>query len=707
MLSEYNFQASYNKAEHDIAEEFYLPCMKTANKYDRISGYFSSTIYIIAWEALKDFISNGGKMRIICSPYVSEADASALSEGYSARTDSILTRSIEQEVSAMFDSEVLSAPARLLSYLVAKEVIDIKIAVPSGSESATARRMFHDKVGIFSDIDGNSVGFRGSMNETFKGLSSDGNIESIDVFPNWLDERDRERLEDANTFFGKLWTHSLPGVVVYPFPQATKELLKRKSSGVEWEQLLEEIKVTASIADKWKPNHRKGGKKPRKHQTNALEAWVKNNRRGIFEHATGSGKTFTAMCAINDALERNEVVLVLVPSRDLLKQWDKELHDTLTDKPVYYLLCGDSNSEWRKGNTLRTWTARNAETRRIILSTMDTASSDEFLQKITQGDHLFVVADEMHRLGSKKRRKTLRIQSGPRLGLSATPYRYGDPEGTTALFDYFGGLIPPPFTLNDAINSGVLTRYFYHPEKIMLTPVEQDKWDAITTEIQKLVARLNLASEDSHNIAANPRLKQLLINRARIVKNAQGKVPLALKILKEKFRSGDKWIVYCDNIDQLQDVLGGALDAGFDAYEYYAEMRGDRDTTLEYFAANGGVLVSIKCLDEGVDIPATTHALILASSQNPREFIQRRGRILRRSPGKHFAHLYDAIAIPNVEDDENDKALSIVTAELSRAIEFGESAENPSCVTDLKNIAIDFHIDFKSLTNGGIEDDDE
>lgn len=707
MLNEYNFLASYNKAEHDIAEDFYLPCMKIANNYDRISGYFSSTIYIIAWEALKDFISNGGKMRIICSPYVSEADASALSEGYSARTDYILTRSIEQEVSAMFDSEVLSAPARLLSYLVAKEIIDIKIAVPSGSESATARRMFHDKVGIFSDIAGNAVGFRGSMNETFKGLSSDGNIESIDVFPSWLDDRDRERVEYAKMFFEKLWTYSLPGVVIYPFPQATKELLKQKSSGVEWEQLLEEIKVTASIADKWKPNHKRDGKKPRKHQTNALEAWVQNNRRGIFEHATGSGKTFTAMCAINDALERNEVVLVLVPSRDLLKQWDKELHDTLTDKPVYYLLCGDNNSEWRKGNTLRTWTTKTAGMRRIILSTMDTAASDEFLQKITQGDHLFVVADEMHRLGSKKRRKTLHIQSGPRLGLSATPYRYGDPEGTVALFDYFGGLIPPPFTLSDAINSGVLTRYFYHPEKIKLTPAEQDDWNAITKEVQKLIARLNVAPDSSFNVNANPRLKQLLINRARIVKNAQGKAPLALKILKEKFRSGDKWIVYCDNIEQLQDVLGRALDAGFDAYEYYAEMRGDRDTTLKYFATNGGVLVSIKCLDEGVDIPATTHALILASSQNPREFIQRRGRILRRSPGKHFAHLYDAIAIPNVEDDENDKALSIVTAELSRAIEFGESAENPSCVTDLKNIAIDFHIDFKSLTNGGIEDDDE
>ena len=707
MLNEYNYLTSYNKAENDIAEEFYLPCMRTANSYDRISGYFGSTIYIIAWDALKQFLDNGGKMRIVCSPYVSEADAMALSEGYSARSNAILTRSIEQEVSAMFDSDILSAPARLLAYLVAKDIVDIKIAVPSGNETPTAKRMFHDKVGIFSDSSGNAVGFRGSMNETFKGLSSDGNIESIDVFPNWLDKRDRERLEDAKSFFEKLWNQNLSGVTVYPFPQATKELLKKKATGVEWEQLLEEIKVTESIADKWRPNHKKDGKKPRKHQTNALEAWLKNDRRGIFEHATGSGKTFTAICAINDALNRDETVLVLVPSRDLLKQWSKELRDTLTDKTVYYLLCGDSNSDWKKGDTLRNWTSKATETRRIILATMDTACSDDFLQKISQGDHLFVVADEMHRLGSKTRRKTLQIQSGARLGLSATPYRYGDQEGTAALFDYFGGLIPPPFTLNDAINSGVLTRYFYHPEKITLSSAEQENWDTITKDIQKIVARMNASSDGAFNINANPKLKQLLIDRARIVKNAEKKVSLAIKILKEKFRSGDKWIVYCDNINQLQDVLKRALDADFDAYEYYAEMRGDRDTTLEYFAANGGVLVSIKCLDEGVDIPATTHALILASSQNPREFIQRRGRILRRSPGKHFAHLYDVIAVPNIEGDENDKALSIVTAELSRAIEFGESAENPACVTDLKNIAIDFHIDFKKMKNGGFEDDDE
>lgn len=147
--------------------------------------------------------------------------------------------------------------------------------------------------------------------------------------------------------------------------------------------------------------------------------------------------------------------------------------------------------------------------------------------------------------------------------------------------------------------------------------------------------------------------------------------------------------------------------ANFDAYEYYADMRGDRDVTLSYFSTNGGVLVSIKCLDEGVDIPSTTHALILASSQNPREFIQRRGRILRKAENKHFAHLYDAITIPHMATTENDRSLSIIAGELSRAIEFGCGAENPACITDLKNIAIDYKLDYNKLKDGGIEEDEE
>ena len=706
-LKEQVYLTSYNKAEHDIAELFYLPCMRNSNHYDRISGYFGSTIYIIAWDALREFIENNGKMRLICSPYVSDEDASALANGYSAKNNELLAESLAREVQALFDDPFLTAPAKLLAYMISKGIIDVKIAVPTGSESPNAKRLFHDKVGIFTDSDGSKVGFRGSMNETYKGLSSDGNMESIDVFPNWLDSRDAERVDDASAFFEKLWSESIPGIVVYQFPNASKEILRTKSEGVKWHELLDEIHVEESKAKKWKPSNHIGSRTPRPHQVNALETWVKNNRRGILEHATGSGKTFTAMCAIHDAFKRNEVVLVLVPSRDLLKQWDRELRDTLLEDKIYYLLCGDNNNEWKKPGTLSSWTSDGGSTHRIILATMDTACSEDFVKNVSQGKHLFVVVDEVHRLGSPRRRNALNIDAGARLGLSATPRRYGDPEGTAVLFDYFGGLVPPPYTLNDAIKSGVLTKYFYNPLTITLTQKEQEEWNDVTKQIRQLMARMKSNGNADISITSNTRLKQLLINRARIVKNASGKVPLAINLLLREYVGGQSWIIYCDNITQLKKVLNGAIDAGFDAFEYYADMEGDRDETLRYFAKNGGVLVSIKCLDEGVDIPSTTHALILASSQNPREFIQRRGRILRNSPGKLFAHLYDAITVPVVETEETPKSMSIIIGELSRAIEFGLGAENPACVTDLKNIAVDYQIDYNSLQNTGIEEDDD
>lgn len=706
-LNDLNFATAYNKAEHDIANEFYLPCMRTAKQYDRISGYFGSTVYIIAWDALKDFINNAGRMRLICSPFISETDEIALTEGYSARNNQLLADSIIREFEAMVESPDLSAPSKLLAYLVVEGIIDVKLAIPTGNEAPAAKRLFHDKVGIFSDSLNNKVGFRGSMNETFKGLAEDGNIESIDVFPSWLDQRDKERVEEADAFFNKLWKHRISGIQLYEFPEAAKEIMHAKTDGIKWEELLDEIKVSKSKALKWKPGSGPDARTPRKHQTNALEAWEQNGRRGIFEHATGSGKTFTAMCAINDALKKNETVLVLVPSRDLLKQWNKELRETLTELNIFYLLCGDTNTEWKKPGKLAAWSGQGGDSHRIIIATMDTASSNEFMRKLHQGEHLMLVVDEVHRMGSPKRRNILSIETGARLGLSATPRRYGDPVGTAALLDYFGGLIPPPFTLEDAIKSGVLTRYFYFPQRISLTAGEQRQWDEISDEIKKLMARMGTKPDGSINVDSNPRLKQLLINRSRIVKNASGKVPLAIRVLKEKFQVGQKWIIYCDNIAQLNAVCSGARAEGFDAYEYYADMEGDRDVTLEYFSQNGGILVSIKCLDEGVDIPSTTDALILASSQNPREFIQRRGRILRNSAGKLFAHLYDAITVPVVSDDENEKGLSIISAELARAIQFGEGAENPACVTDLKNIAVDYQIEYNTIKDGGIEDDDE
>ena len=469
-----------------------------------------------------------------------------------------------------------------------------------------------------------------------------------------------------------------------------------------------EISTEISLTKKWRSDKKSKKKSPREHQIKALENWVKHNRRGILEHATGSGKTYTAICAIRDALNRGQTVLVLVPSKELLRQWEKEILENISDIPLSILLCGDGNTSWREGDTLSLWTRKGKGQNKITIAIMDTACSDLFVHKVSAGEQLLLVADEVHRIGSPERRNILNINAGERLGLSATPIRYGDPEGTSAVFNYFGGIVPPVFSLQDAIRSGVLTKYYYHPLPVYLTAEEQDEWNKLTSKINKMIViEKSRGSSFSSMIQENTKLQMQLIARARILKQAKAKVPLALDTIKKHYENKQRWIIYCDNQRQLSEVLMLLLKNGYDAYEYHSSMGGSREETLKYFSYNGGILVSIKCLDEGVDIPKTTHALILASSKNPREFIQRRGRILRRAEGKYFAQLYDAIVMPQESYQESDKSSSIIEAELSRAIQFGEWAENPSCTADLKIIARKYGIDYQKIKDGGYEDDRE
>ena len=708
-LQEHSFRPDYNKIEYNIADEFYLPAMRSSCRYDRVSGYFGSTIFILAWSALQEFVDHGGKIRLICSPCISDNDRKALSEGYLALNDDYLQDSLFKELAELFSSDYLSKPSRALACLVAKGVIDVKIAVPESGMEPDLERLFHDKVGIFYDLNGNAVGFRGSMNETFQGLSDDGNLESIDVFPSWDDSRDSERLSSAAAYFDNLWNKNVDHVLVYDFPDAVRKDLINKSNGYDWHTLVKEISTSISLSKKWMPTKRiKTSKAPRDHQILALENWVKNGRRGILEHATGSGKTFTAICAIRDALDRQKSVLTLVPSKELLHQWKTEIQDNIRDIDVKYLLCGDGFNLWKFNNTLQLWTRPGGgQNKKITIAIMDTACSDKFVRSVVSGEHLLLVADEVHRIGSSARRNILTIDAGERLGLSATPVRYGDPEGTAAIFDYFGGIVPPVFSLKDAIDSGVLTKYYYYPMQVRLTSLEQERWVDLTKQISKIIAISSGSGESVDNmIASSFKLRMKLLERARIVKQAANKVALALDVIRRYYQSGQKWIVYCDNQSQLNSVLNLLIANGYDSYEYHSEMQGDRTETLKYFESHGGILVSIRCLDEGVDIPSTTHALILASSQNPREFIQRRGRILRRFPGKHFAQLYDAIVMPDIMLDDKISGNSIVNAELSRAIQFGEWAENPSCVSDLRIIARRYGINYKDLKDGGLEDED-
>ncbi|WP_242618371.1 DEAD/DEAH box helicase family protein [Edaphobacter modestus] len=468
------------------------------------------------------------------------------------------------------------------------------------------------------------------------------------------------------------------------------------------DQICQEIEA----AQKFEARQTAGSKTLRPHQSAALSSWEARGRRGILEHATGSGKTFTAISAIRDALGKGEVPLVLVPSELLLLQWDREIRDALSDLEPQILRCGAGNTKWRD-NLLGPWTRPGSDTVRIVLATMQTASMPEFRSAVRQGAHLFLVADEVHRIGSSNNLQLLILETGPRLGLSATPRRAGDEEGTRKTLEYFEGIVPPPFTLQDAIKSGALTPYFYHVHTVRLTAVEQETWDEITKRIKRLCAQA--ASNKENNSGSEQQIKYLLIQRSRVLKQANGKVAIAASILQNQYRPGDRWLVYCDDLSQLGEVQGALNSLGLNSMQYHSSMEGDKEQTVRLFEANGGIIVSIRCLDEGVDIPSVTHALILASSKNPREYVQRRGRVLRRFLGKSVANIHDVLVLPSISEEASageDPRVNIVAGEIARSLEFGRSAMNPAAITDLERIALTFSNDYKALLGEGYEDEE-
>jgi superfamily II DNA or RNA helicase len=696
-LSSLALRTSYHKGQDDIAADFYLPCMQRAATYDRAVAYFRSAAFIVAWPALPGFVGRGGRIRVLCSQVLSTDDIDALEAGYSARADATLAARFLEEVRSLVNDEVMQAPTRILAALVAGGTIDLQIAVLRASEVDSAQtRIFHDKLGIFSDGHGHRVVFKGSMNETWAGLAADGNLESIDVAATWMGDRDLERVETEVDYFSCLWENRYPGLNVRPFPEVAREELRR-AADPDWEGTLERDLASVSRVSDGR------GRTLQPHQAAGLAAWKANGRRGILEFATGSGKTFIAITAICEALIQGDVALVVVPDNALFDQWLGEIQLFSLPLDTHVLRAGAGYSHWR--NNLRDWTAPG-EHRRIVLATLKTATSADFRSRLSGGDHLLLVADEVHRLGSPQNRLLLEdAMFGPRLGLSATPKRAGDQEGTDALLSFFGGILEPRYLLADAIRDDVLTPYFYRPHTLELSLDEKARWDSFTAKIGR--ARAQLAAGVSGSDVEEA-LRRLLINRARIVKHAQAKPALAVEVLTSEYKAGQRWIVYCDDLDQLETVSQLLEAGGIANLPYHSQMTGDRAETLKWLDRRGGVVVAIKCLDEGVDIPSVTHALILASSKNPREFIQRRGRVLRKAPNKALAYVHDALVLPPRSGGAGDAATDPITAgELARAIEFARHADNPGALSDLEQIAIEAGIDWTTLIEAGIEDADD
>lgn len=697
-------KTEYSSESDDIAKDFYGPCFQHATSYDRITGFFSSTVFHLLHGSLGPFIqANGGKMRILCSPRLSIGDAEGLVYGYSARTDAELSSLLKDELRNLLDSPAADG-ARLFAALVAGGRLDLRLAKVSANTASNSKSMFHDKVGVFRDSNGDSVGFRGSLNETYLGLSQHGNVESIDVWPSWLGGRDAERARKAVERFEDLWEGKVPGVTVVHLPSEIEKELEIVAQDVDLEALLRDTPESP-------PTHPAapsvGGIELRKHQIAAYKAWQANGHRGIFAHATGSGKSISGLYCAQKAIEEGLIPIILVPSRLLLEQWSTHVREILGAKVI---AVGAGHNGWRRTPLIRAAMERHQpHNPYVILAVLNSAATPAFRAQVERSvSGTFVLFDESHRAGSAQYRELFEWLEAPqRLGLSATPDRANDPEGTAAATDFFHGTVHR-YTLKNALDDGVLAKYVYHPQWVSLTDDEQERWDLLTTEIRRRTAMDR--SKDS-TAPMSDQLKMKLIERARIAKSAARKVPAAVQTVAENYKPEEKqkWLIYCDNQTQVEDLRTGLLKRGITAWAYHTSMSGDPVNTLRMFDAEGGIVISIRCLDEGVDIPSATHALVIASSRNEREFIQRRGRILRTAPNKTIATLADILVLPDAVQ-KSDSSWPLVVGEIARASQFAVWGLNTDSLTKIEAKVIDMGLSLEELSGlmaAGYEEDDE
>ncbi|MHB8089374.1 MAG: DEAD/DEAH box helicase family protein, partial [Anaerolineaceae bacterium] len=461
-LASLNLQTEYRTGSSDPIKGLYEPCLLQSVLYKRAVGYFRSSVYLVAGSAIIEFAQRGGKIQLICSPELDENDVKSIVAGYSERPE-INPALLISEIERLLSDPSTKYQTRVLATLVAVGALDIKIAMRPAQQG-----LYHEKIGVFIDEYYNRVSFIGSANESWSGWHPNGNFESIEVFCSWQHRIENERSARHEANFDNLWLGSTKDVQTVAFPDAVLDHLCGKAY-----QSLDDAKKDFQFSLQ-QPEAVLVKRSPLPHQLNAIAAWREQGSRGIFEHATGSGKTFTALEAARNHLENGLPVLILVPSTLLLQQWNEEVKAEYPDSVI--VLAGAGNDHWKRPGKLRGLSAQHATGPRVIIAMMQTAAKENFRQLLYQGPHLMMIADEVHQIGSPNNSQCLQIDTGDRLGLSATPKRYGDVEGTSKIFDYFGDIVPPPITLADAVKSGRLVEYEYFPHAIKLTAEEADEW---------------------------------------------------------------------------------------------------------------------------------------------------------------------------------------------------------------------------------------
>lgn len=689
MLRNLKLKAVYRSDEDNILEDFYLPALSVANSYDRAVGYFSAAMLSYVAQGLSAFVHNDGKMRLIIGGELDPDDERAIQEGYDLRDIAERCGLKILDIIHTVTDPLFFRRVEALSWLVACGRLDIKIAL-------RRRGMYHEKIGIIKDAEGDALVFQGSANETVHALLPDFNFESINVFPCWREELSPHYAPYVRGF-ERLWENRAPNTSVVDFPDAAKRGLIKIAQSCRIAKPEIEIELAKGSASQIAPaiddmmprvpamlNGREF--QMAEHQLKALNAWKANAFRGILAHATGSGKTITAIYGAIRVFEATHSLAlgIAVPYVNLADQWVS----TLSHFNIAAIRCYGQRDTWqsRLSQLVSLYHAGAARFLCFVVvnRTLGTTGFQDVLREIP-GDNLLWVGDECHHHSAPQLTESLPQQARMRLGLSATPEHYVDTEATRRIKDYYGDVVSE-FTLAQALEAGVITPYQYHVCVVELSESEADAYRELSEKISKLAVFRNASDVDS---AADDQMRALLAKRARILGCAAGKIPALGALLGDRHPQ-PLTLFYCgdgstedDNTGDVErhveQVSGFLYDRGWKCAHFTSrESREERSRLLDSFRLGLiHALVAIRCLDEGIDVPACRTAYVLASSRNPKQFIQRRGRILRRAEGKSSATIYDMLVnFPEDRFAADKYERQLVEAELRRVAEFARLATN-------------------------------
>lgn len=740
-FQEHIIKTEYRSLIDNVVQKFYIPLLKEAVSYKRAVGFFSSSSLIEISKGIAELASQGGKIQIVASPYLSDDDIEAIRKGYADR-DEIIKAALLGQLSDEHTDYYSMERLNLLANLIANGVLDIRIAY---TEDSKGIGMYHEKMGIIEDADGNKVAFSGSMNESSTAMSL--NYETIDVFRSWYNADEAERVKLKENAFHSIWSDCEPSIRVLEFPEISQALIekyrkKAPNFSIDSEQFPprkggarsgEELCTVSSVI---------GARIPKNislhdYQKEAISVWVGENYRGIFDMATGTGKTFTGLGAISkisEDLNDDLAVIIVCPYQHLVEQWVDDIVKFSIQPIIGY--SSSSQKDWKKrlSKAVRDQKLRREKSFFCFVCTNATFTNSFVQEQIGKiKSPVLLVIDEAHNFGAKSYAKLLDNRFTYRLALSATLERHRDEEGTAALYSFFGKKCIE-YTLERAIAEEKLTPYKYYPVLVYLNDEELEIYEQLSYEISKHVikGRSGKVKLDSYG-------EILAIKRSRIVAAAALKL-VRLKEVIAPYNDDHFLLVYCGatnvlppnadksavdegdmkQIEAVTRILGNEFN--MKVSKFTAEENIDERNAIKQHFKDGEdlqAIVAIKCLDEGVNIPGIKTAFILASTTNPKEYIQRRGRVLRKSPetGKEFAEIYDFVTLPRplnevsgLTEEQMKRDLSLVKNELARVLEFGRLSMNSMEasrliweICDCYRLPYDLNYDKKEDPYGDIE----